>query len=324
MIDWVARLGIDAYLYAPKADAALRKRWQEPWQSTYEQSIARLVACCERSGLDLHIGLSPFALYQAYTPKARQLLREKVLKLVELGCTGLGLLFDDMPGDVEDLAQRQAAICNDVADWLGPASLTMCPTYYSDDPALDNFFGQRPSAYLEVLGDCLDDSVKVFWTGELVVAPAIGGSHVADVARRLGRPLSLWDNYPVNDSKLRSEHIYAQPLPHRDPSMSQNLAAHWCNAMNQAALSLPALASLPALYGVGTAEFHQVLTEAGLTPNVITACAPLSTQTRSEFLAAAVESHGQFDPQSGETLAALELSAWLRGEYEFDPDCLTD
>lgn len=321
-MSWLSRLNIDAYLYAPKADSTLRKRWQAHLTSSEVSRLRSLADACGQHGIDLHVGLSPFALYDDYTQSKSSQLRDKLYQLRDAGCERVALLFDDMPGQTQDLAAKQAKICNDVAEWIGSTRLTMCPTYYSDDPVLDKFFGVRPTAYLESLGAALDPQIGVFWTGPEVVSRRIEERDLVAVRAALARPISLWDNYPVNDSKLRSEHLYVQALGERDPAIVKHLSAHWCNAMNQAALSLPALASLPALYGQASTNKSAVLAEAGLDSELLHACEPLARVGRdaAENVLQNVLSKRSNSP----TFAHQELAAWQRGEYEFDPECLTD
>jgi hypothetical protein len=200
--------------------------------------------------------------------------------------------------------------------------IRVCPTYYSDDPVLDRVFGPRPPGYLESLCSQLGQAFEIFWTGPAVCSDSIERTDLAPVAARCNRRLALWDNYPVNDSRARSPHLYLQPLRGRSPDIAAYLGSHWCNAMNQPALSLPALASLPKLYGRLPEGEPTVMQGAGLTVDLLRACAvlaetPLAGLSADQLarLEAAAEDSSP---------AALELRDWLAGAYEFDPACLTD
>ena len=321
MLEWLAALGLVAYLYAPKADASLRRAWRKPWTSAERAHAGQLAAAGAAAGVAVHVGLSPFALYEAYDRPARAALRDRIREIIDCGVAGVALLFDDMPGNIDALATRQAEIATDVVHWLGDLRLRLCPTYYSDDPVLDRVCGARPVSYLEDLGHQLPGDVALFWTGPTVCADAIAEDHLQDVARRTGRTLALWDNYPVNDSKLRSAHLYLQPLAQR--AVSTNLESHWCNAMNQAALSLPALASLAELHGRrSTAARREVFAAAGVDDALIEACWPLSRVARDEL--DPVEQGRLRDLARERGLAGRELRDWLDGLYRFDPACLTD
>ena len=85
----------------------------------------------------------------------------------------LAILFDDMRGDVPDLAERQAAIVHFAAERANAGRILCCPSYYSDDPILDVAFGARPPFYLEQLGRLLDPAIGIFWTGRGGLRPRI-------------------------------------------------------------------------------------------------------------------------------------------------------
>jgi hypothetical protein len=279
---------------------------------------------CITAGVEFSVGLSPFELYANYDAPAQLALQDKVNRIVDLGVGGLAILFDDMPGNHAQLAERQAEICADVNNWTSGAALALrvCPTYYSDDPILDRVFGPRPDAYLPSLCEKLDDRFEVFWTGPAVCSQTVRPDDIAPVAEISAGRLALWDNYPVNDSRARSPHLYMQAITGRSRDLSAQLCSHWCNAMNQAALSLPALASLPKLYGRAAPAAPRVFEAAGLTPALISACEVLSEHTRESL------THEQAqrltEAASHASPAARELYDWLQGGYEFDPACLTD
>ncbi|MEZ5573148.1 MAG: hypothetical protein R3E64_14155 [Halioglobus sp.] len=84
------------------------------------------------------------------------------MRLAELSLPVMAILFDDMPGDLESLASRQAEIVGDVCQWLPEIRVLMCPTYYSFDPILEKFFGTMPANYWPQLGRELPDGVDIF------------------------------------------------------------------------------------------------------------------------------------------------------------------
>jgi hyaluronoglucosaminidase len=317
-------LGLNSYLYCPKGDPYLRRDWQQHWPATAWAELRALAVCYRSSGLNFGVGLSPFALYRDYGPSQRRQLRDKVQQLNALEANLLALLFDDMPGDVTDLAERQAEIAADVMHWAPRCRLLVCPTYYSRDPVLERYFGSMPADYWARLGALLPAAVDVFWTGNQVCSPRITASDLVPVAKVLGRPLVLWDNYPVNDGAQRSQHLYLDPLTDREPAIATHLAGHFCNPMNQAWLSLPALRGLAELYGTARlpADWEARTLGEALWGRLDRDRArfreqgrvALSPQLRAELLAEYRQLPGQ---------AAAEVTAWLRGEYAFDPACLT-
>ncbi|TXS89053.1 hyaluronidase [Parahaliea maris] len=318
-------MGLNAYLYCPKADPFLRRQWQQHWPARQWAELQDLAAQFATAGVEFGVGLSPFALYQRYGAAERRQLKEKLARIAELDAPLLAVLFDDMPGDVPDLAERQAEILADVQRCLPGVRLLMCPTYYSSDPVLQKHFGPMPANYWERLGEFLAPEIDIFWTGERVCADTIARAEVEDLQEAFRRPLTLWDNYPVNDGALRSRHLYLEPLPGREAGLGQALRGHFCNPMNQPWLSLPALAGLGALHGapalpadwmadkLGREVWEKLQADAGRFRDP--GLDGLAAQEREELAAEYAALPGA---------AAAEVVAWLRDEYAFDPACLTD
>ncbi len=234
--------GYRFFIYAPKADEHLRRRWKEPHPRETQDALAAFAASCRGAGVRFGVGLSPFEVYRHFDDEARATLRTRLAALESVGLDDLAILFDDMRGDIPDLAQRQAAIIGFVAGCTKASRLIMCPSYYTDEIVLDRVFGARPENYLEDLGRLLDPKVEVFWTGEEVCARAFSPGHLQDVAGRLRRKPFLWDNYPVNDGPRMSQFLHVRGFTGRPASMAAHVSAHAVNPALQPHLSLiPAL-----------------------------------------------------------------------------------
>ena len=126
-------------------------------------------------------------IFNNFDEAAREALAKKLKMLDRLGIQELAILFDDMHPDTPDLARTQARIVDWVKANTSAGKLSVCPTYYSDDPVLDRVFGQRPADYLETLGAELDREVRVFWTGEEVCSREVSPGHLKRVSKLLGR-----------------------------------------------------------------------------------------------------------------------------------------
>ena len=252
-VRFLAPRGYGAYLYAPKADARLRRRWQEPYPADELAAFAAFAAACREAGVRLGAGLSPFELHLQAHGDWQHPLDAKLAQLDEAGIDDLAILFDDMRGDVPDLAERQAAIVAHAAERTGATRILCCPSYYSDDPVLDAAFGERPAAYLEQLGRLLDPSIHILWTGEEVVSREYSPGHLDRVAATIGRKPFLWDNYPVNDGARMSQHLHLRGFTGRPAAIGPHLAGHGINLASQPLLSrIPAL-TLAESYASGDA-----------------------------------------------------------------------
>lgn len=322
--DYLAEAGLNTFLYCPKGDPYLRRRWQDDWPRLLWSELRQLSSAYKRRGVYWGVGLSPMELYRDYGASQREQLKRKIARLAELEAPLLGILFDDMPGDLDALANRQAEIISDVYHWTPGIRLLVCPTYYSFDPVLERYFGKMPPDYWLQLGRELPLDVEIFWTGNQVCSESIDLNDINAIVQYLGRPVTLWDNYPVNDGAIRSNFLYLSTLSARSPSMRPLINGHLCNPMNQGLLSLPALSGLSELYGNG-----------GLNEEMLSRIlGPLTwerlARDKSVFERDGLSGLGdegclRLAAEYGELpgAAAVEVAQWLRKQYCFDPACLT-
>ena len=185
--DFLRNCGYQFYIYAPKSESSLRRQWREPIPLETLQHLSRLSARCRESGIAFGIGLTPFEIYRSYDAGAQASLRAKVAQIDHIGVDILCILFDDMRGDIDGLAEIQANVISDICDWSGAARYIICPTYYSHDPLLAREFGSPPKNYLRDLGRVVDARVDFFWTGEKIISQGYSALHLAQVAADIGR-----------------------------------------------------------------------------------------------------------------------------------------
>ena len=238
----LAAAGYTFFLYAPKADAFLRKRWHDIHPEAEMAALGGFAKACKSAGVRFGVGLSPFEIYRDFGPTAKETLTRKLASLDEIGVQQLGIFFDDMRGDLPDLALRQVEILHWIGKRTGAEKLIVCPTYYSDDLGLDRFFGKRPPRYLEDLGTALDPAIDVFWTGEEVCSREYSPGHLARVGEALRRKPVLWDNYPVNDGPRMCPFLHLRAFTGRRAQIGSLLAGHAVNPALQ-----PVLSRIPSL-----------------------------------------------------------------------------
>ena len=254
--DWVSFLAPHGYRFhmlAPKADPYLRRLWRELHPDAVADRIKAFAAHCAASGVRFGVGLSPLNIFQDFGEEAKAALAAKLAHLDSLGVQDLGILFDDMRGDLPELAATQLKVVDFISERTKASRLIVCPTYYTDDAVLDRVFGARPPGYLEDLGKGLDPAIGVFWTGEEVCSREYGVGHLQRVGEVLRRKPTLWDNYPVNDGPRMSPYLHLRAFTGRRAAIAPLIAAHAINPALQPTLSrIPAL-TLADAYAQGDA-----------------------------------------------------------------------
>jgi len=319
------------YIYAPKGDVFLRKQWQQDWPSDVKEKLIKLRATYQTANIDFGIGLSPHEIYIDNTHDNRSHLIKRVKQINELSPEILCLLFDDMRGDIPNLANLQIDYMHMVADASTAKHIIFCPTYYSFDPVLEKVFGKMPENYWQDLNKNLDKKIDIFWTGEKVCSTEYPVAHLHQVSELLGRKPFLWDNYPVNDSAVKSKILQLRAINKSHSQIQNNVSGHAINPMNQAWLSQIPLASLPKAYR------EKDCYDAEKTFIAIT------TELCGEHLAQALSGDlpllqdkglGKIsDEEKAELIKrysafpknpfCAEIIDWLNGGYTFDPACLT-
>ncbi len=313
--------GYSSYVYAPKLDPYLRRRWQEDHPLDMSEALAALAAECREAGVRFGVGLSPYEIFLDFDDSARDALARKLHFLDELGIDDLALLFDDMRGDSPDLAARQVEVAGWVADRTAAGRLLVCPSYYTDDPILDRVFGRRPEGYLQELGRGLDPAIELYWTGPEVVSREISTGHIERVAEAMGRKPFLWDNYPVNDGTRMSQYLYVRGFTGRPAALAGVIAGHAINPALQPTLTrIPALTLLDS-YREG-ADYDYAASFRRAARDVLGR--ELGDRLREDLLTlqdVGLDRLGEKEPPLRERWGdvdhpgAREIIAWLDGEY---------
>jgi hypothetical protein len=324
--------GYSFYIYAPKDEPFLRKRWSEPCPEERLTALASLFSTLKSSGVQRGVGLSPYEAYRDYDSGARASLREKVTVLNALSLDILCVLFDDMRGDVPALAETQIRILGDIREVSTAPRIIFCPTYYSYDPIIERCFGPMPKDYLEDLGRGLDSSIDLFWTGEKVMSSAYPEPHLKEIAERMRRKPFLWDNYPVNDSKRASPFLFLKAFENRGPHLTALTSGHAANPMKQPWLSQIPLASLALNYGDSGRYDRDVATVVCAKQVCGEEVGGLLAQDISLFHDVGLEAlndeqkrylRARYEPRNDDPFCR-EVVRWLDNGYEFDPACLTE
>ncbi len=223
--------GLDWYVWAPKSDPLHRKQWRDPFTAEHLEGFAHML---ELPGLKLGIGIAPGIAPGASVDDDVESLVAKLTPVIDLGATLIMVAFDDLEPDLID-GSRHAEIVRMLTERFSDRAdlrwATM-PVHYA---------AVSSTAYLREFSAGLPADVLVGWTGPHVVNDALSAVDADSFSDAVdGRPLLLWDNYPVNDAVM-SERAFLFPAPGRDPLLGEFCGAYLANAAVQPWLSLPAL-----------------------------------------------------------------------------------
>ncbi len=328
VIDTLCPAGYRFFHYAPKSDSYLRREWRAPYPAAEWANLQGLARHCAHRGMRFGIGLTPFGAHLDFGMATRNALAEKLRAFDALGLDDLAILFDDMRGDTSDLAQRQSEIVAFCLDHSLAKRFFVCPSYYSNDPVLDQVFGIRPNRYLEDFGRKIDPRVSIYWTGEQVCSKGFSVGHLRQIAEQLGRKVCLWDNYPVNDGPTMSNYLHLHGFTGRPAQIAEWITGHAINPALQPMLGcIPALTLIDVYRERDDYSYHQSFYRAAER-----VCGrPLADQLREDLLV--VQGRG-LDRLGDKTealraryaaidhRAAREIVNWLDRDYVIDSETL--
>ncbi|XDZ65728.1 beta-N-acetylglucosaminidase domain-containing protein [Alphaproteobacteria bacterium LSUCC0684] len=204
ILETLARLGMNTYLYAPKEDPCHRRNWRQPWDRTWQEEFSRFAAGAETLGLHLMAGIAPGLDFDfgSFTGSGDDLivLCRKARMLKDLGAASIMLLMDDIDagfpgrsGHFRKEGEAHAALANALSESLGEA-VSLTPRIYADE-ILD-----KAEGYLEEMISTLDPLHLITWCGTYIVDPEPGLEHTG--LGRLGTAperVIWWDNLYAHD-----------------------------------------------------------------------------------------------------------------------------
>lgn len=322
--------GYRDYVYAPKGDTQLRSHWRAPFPAAWREQVSAWASCCNAAGIRWGLGLSPAGVQAQFSGADRQQLESKLAEIAQLAPDILWVLFDDLPAGNPSLAANQIAVVDCVRQHLPDVALAVCPSYYSDDPILEEVFGAMPPGYFEALASGLPGDVDLLWTGPKVISHHYSEADMRRAEQLLGRKPLLWDNYPVNDGRKTSRFLNLQPFSGRPAGLANWTAGHYVNPMNQFHLSELVLSGLANVYREGEDYAAQRQFEAALA-ELPADLAALLRRDAERFQRQGLDALNDNDKSTLiedyaaiDHPAAAEVRAWLNEEYRFDPACLTE
>ncbi len=246
-IECFADFGMNSFMLAPKDSPWQRFDWRKPFVSQFLGLAKELVERAQLHGLSLSVCVSPglSVTYSDDNDVAAVMIRYK--QLLDLGVTEFGLLFDDIPWELQvpadiakydSIAHAQASFTNRVLAELkaldNEAKLIVCPMEYC---------GRGPIEYIHQLGTHMSPEVELMWTGRQICSEYLDIVDAIVFKESAQRPPLYWDNYPVNDVAMTHE-LHVGPIRGREIGLENYSLGLLANPMEKFEASLLPLSTI--------------------------------------------------------------------------------
>jgi hyaluronoglucosaminidase len=336
-IRFLGARGMNTFVYGPKDDPLIRRRWREAYDPAALAGLAEVVATGVEASIETMYAISPGLSIRYSSAEDRAVLLAKLEQVASLGVTRFALLLDDLPTELAhaedravyaDIAEAHGALSSAVAAGLGAERhLVVCPLVYH---------GRGDEPYLARLAAALDPAVDLMWTGRDICSAILETDDARRFEATAARPPLYWDNYPVNDVAMGWE-LHIGPYRGRDADLHTASRGILANPMELAEASKIPLATIadyladPAGYDPEASVARAICDVAGdgsadggrdaqafatFAENVRSSClgdedAPTVTAALATFGAAADDA-----AETGDTAGLTEAAAHLRALAE--------
>jgi hyaluronoglucosaminidase len=240
MVDFLADHDFNLFVLAPKDEASQRWDWRSELSEADQRNIRSIVDRARAQGVEIMCCVSP-GLSIRYSDEAdRRALVARMLGFHSLGVKRVGLLLDDIPGDLQfdgdraaytSIAHAHGELASYLANQLwsvdADIELAVCPLVYHG-------IGDEP--YVIELGRWLHPRIDMFWTGREICSHRLDLADAATLMRSTRRPPLYWDNYPVNDVAMVGE-LHIGPYRGRDRHLYRFSTGIALNASDRAETS---------------------------------------------------------------------------------------
>ena len=230
---------MNTYIYGPKDDPYhSAPNWRLPYPDKEAAQLQELVAVANENEVDFVWAIHPGQDIK-WNQEDRDLLLAKFEKMYQLGVRSFAVFFDDISGEGTN-PQKQAELLNYIDEKFAQVKpdinqLVMCPTEYNKSWSNPN------GNYLTTLGDKLNPSIQIMWTGDRVISD-ITRDGISWINERIKRPAYIWWNFPVSD--YVRDHLLLGPVYGNDTTIAKEMSGFVTNPMEHAESSKIAIYSV--------------------------------------------------------------------------------
>lgn len=195
-IEFYGKNKLNTYIYGPKDDPYHSSpNWRKPYPEKESQEIKLLVDKAKENHVDFVWALHPGKDIQ-WNEQDRDSVMQKFEKMYDLGVRAFAVFFDDISGEGTK-ADKQAELLNYLDNNFikkkkDVIPLIMCPTEYNKS------WSDVEKGYLPTLGNLLNPTIEIMWTGDRVIAN-IDKQSLEWINPIIKRKAYIWWNFPVSD-----------------------------------------------------------------------------------------------------------------------------
>ena len=200
ILNSLAELSMDFYLYGPKEDPFHRSSWSSLYPKDKVEELENFRLQGEKLGIRTYMALSPLISPKDDLKRGIDKILNKIKQFKDLGFKDFAIFFDDINFEKNDLlANIHSNILNSVNEFIGNReedAIIFCPTVYCNKFARGKLIN---SSYLKALSKEVPETIPMLWTGSEVVSETIGDEDIFSLEKVIKNPIFIWDNYYAND-----------------------------------------------------------------------------------------------------------------------------
>ena len=200
ILNSLAELSMDFYLYGPKEDPFHRSSWSSLYPKDKVEELENFRLQGEKLGIRTYMALSPLISPKDDLKRGIDKILNKIKQFKDLGFKDFAIFFDDISFEKNDLlANIHSNILNSVNAFIGNReedAIIFCPTVYCNKFARGKLIN---SSYLKALSKEVPETMPMLWTGSEVVSETIGDEDIFSLEKVIKNPIFIWDNYYAND-----------------------------------------------------------------------------------------------------------------------------
>lgn len=238
-LEFYGKNKMNTYIYGPKDDPYHSSpNWRKPYPEKEAAQIHELIEQATRHEVNFVWAIHPGKDIK-WTDADRDALIQKFEAMYQLGVRSFAVFFDDISGDGTDPV-RQAELLNYIDNHFiqkkhDVSPLVMCPTEYNKS------WSNVEGGYLTTLGEKLNPSIHVMWTGDRVIA-CIDKPTLDWINPLIRRKAYIWWNFPVND--YVRDHLLLGPVYGNAKDIKDDMSGFVSNPMEHAESSKISLYSV--------------------------------------------------------------------------------